>query len=57
MRVPIISPSTAVNPIDEATLRPSRSAHIDEPLPRWAITTAPFARSPISAGNCRLTYS
>ena len=36
MRVPIISPSTAVKPIVLATLRPSRIAHRLAPLPRWA---------------------
>ena len=55
MRVPIIRPSTAVKPIVDATLRPSRSAHIEAPLPRWAITTAPLARSPMISGNWRAT--
>ena len=37
------SPSSAKNPIVEATDRPSWMAHIDAPLPRCATTTRPAA--------------
>ena len=44
-RVPIGSPSNAVNPMEESTLRPPASAHIDAPDPRCATTTRPGAIS------------
>ena len=43
LRVPITRPSSAVNPIVDATLLPSAIAHIDAPLPRCATTTRPAA--------------
>ena len=43
--MPIGSPSSAVKPIDESTLCPSTSAHIDAPDPRCAATTLPAAIS------------
>ena len=44
-RVPIGSPSSAVKPRVLSTLRPSRTAHIEAPLPRWAMMARPFAAS------------
>jgi hypothetical protein len=45
-RVPIGKPSRAVKPIEVATLRRPRSAHMLAPPPRWAITTRPSALTP-----------
>ena len=41
LRVPMGSPSSAENPMVEATARPPDTAHIDAPFPRCAITTRP----------------
>ena len=49
-RVPIGNPSSAVNPIDESTLRPFTSPHIDAPDPRCATTT----RAAAISGACCL---
>jgi hypothetical protein len=48
-RVPIIRPSTAVKPIVFATLRPSFTAHMLAPLPRWAKTTRALASTGASS--------
>ena len=48
-RVPIISPSSGVWPMDVSTERPSRTAVTEQPLPRWA-TTRPVRRRTPAAG-------
>src|SRR4051812_35946967 len=44
-RVPIGSPSSAVKPMVLSTERPSRRAHMEAPLPRWATMTRLPAKS------------
>src|SRR5438477_261769 len=51
VRVPITSPSSAVNPIVVATLLPASNAHIDAPLPRCATITRPRAATGSIAGS------
>ena len=57
VRVPIGRPSTAVNPIVVAMLRPPESAHMLEPLPRWNTTVRPAAARASSVGRTEATYS
>src|SRR5260370_17016729 len=38
-RVPIMRPSSRVNPMVVATLRPSRIAAKEQPFPRWQVTS------------------
>ena len=38
-RVPIMRPSSGVNPIVVSTLRPPSTAVIEQPFPRWQVTT------------------
>ena len=40
-RVPMIRPSSGVKPIVVSTTRPSRTAHSEEPLPKWQLTSLP----------------
>ena len=56
-RVPIGSPSTAVNPIVLATLRPATSAHMLLPLPRCATIVRPAAARGSTCGNALAMYS
>ena len=56
-RVPIIRPSSAVNPMVEATLRRPCMAHRLAPLPRCATTTRPFAAAPRWPGSTLAMYS
>lgn len=50
-RVPIIRPSSAVKPIDVATLRPPCSAHRLAPLPRCASSTRSSSRISVSCST------
>ena len=56
-RVPIGSPSRAVNPIVLATLAPAWSAHMLEPLPRWRTTVLPRAARSSNCGSTEAMYS
>ncbi len=57
MRVPIISPSTAVNPIVLATLRPPCIAHMLAPLPRCRTMVRPAAARGELSGSTEAMYS
>jgi hypothetical protein len=57
VRVPIGSPSTAVNPMVLATLRPLSIAHMLAPLPRCATTSLPAAHSGAIRGSAETMYS
>ena len=57
LRVPISSPSTAVNPIVLATATPPSSAHMLAPLPRCSTTVRPRAARASIAGSVDATYS
>ena len=57
VRVPIGNPSSAVNPIVVAMLRPPASAQRLAPLPRCATTVRPSAARGSSAGRSEATYS
>ena len=39
LRLPITRPSSGVKPIEVSTVRPPRMAAIEQPLPRWQVTT------------------
>ena len=56
-RVPIGRPSTAVNPMVLATLRPASSAHMLAPLPRCSTTVLPAAAAASTRGSTEAMYS
>ena len=57
VRVPIGSPSSAVNPIVLSTLRPPWMAHMEAPLPRCATITRALAISGATSGRVFAMYS
>jgi len=57
VRVPIIRPSTAVNPIVLAMLTPWSSAHMLAPLPRCSTTVRPAAAFGSVSGSTDAMYS
>jgi hypothetical protein len=56
-RVPMHSPSSAVNPKELSTLFPLCRPHRLAPLPRWATTTRPRAISGATSGSTDAMYS
>ena len=56
-RVPIGTPSSAVNPIVLSMLRPPESAHIEAPLPRCATITRRLAMPGAISDKRPATYS
>src|SRR5574337_748664 len=56
-RVPIIRPSSGVNPMDVETLRRSRSAHTLAPWPRCATTVFAYGCGAEIPGRTSATYS
>ena len=52
-RLLIGTPSSGVNPIEVSTLRPSRTAHTEEPPPRWVSTRCSSAAGRPSSSAAR----
>jgi hypothetical protein len=57
LSVPIASPSTGVNPIVLATLRPASVAHMLDPLPRCSTIVRPAAALASTRGRIEAMYS
>ncbi|MNV77089.1 hypothetical protein D3C71_1704840 [compost metagenome] len=57
LRVPIGKPSTAVNPMVLATLRPYTSAHMLLPFPRCAMMARPDAAFGSNCASTPAMYS
>ena len=54
-RVPMGTPSSGVKPIEVSTERPPLTAEMEEPLPRWQVTTfklSSFSRPRYFAASC-----
>ena len=52
LRVPIISPSRGVKPMEVSTHLPSFTAETEEPLPRWQMMRRQFFVPRIFAVSC-----